>query len=68
MRADAYKKVLRKNDVGICLKDWLSDNTGLLYYVAIRYYLIGLIETKKALLPQRMCTYAAGKGHEKAGD
>ena len=28
---------------------------------------IGLIETKKALLPQRMCTCAAGKGHEKPG-
>jgi hypothetical protein len=27
---------------------------------------IGLIETKKALLPQRMCTYATGKGHEKS--
>ena len=27
---------------------------------------IGLIETKKALLPQRMCTYAVGKGHEKS--
>jgi hypothetical protein len=27
---------------------------------------IGLIETKKALLPQRMCTYAAGKGHKKS--
>ena len=27
---------------------------------------IRLIETKKALLPQRMCTYAAGKGHEKS--
>ena len=27
---------------------------------------IGLIETKKALLPQRMCTYAAGKEHEKS--
>ena len=27
---------------------------------------IGLIETKKALFPQRMCTYATGKGHEKS--
>jgi hypothetical protein len=27
---------------------------------------IGLIETKKALLLQRMCTYATGKGHEKS--
>ena len=27
---------------------------------------IGLIETKKALLQQRMCTYAAGKEHEKS--
>ena len=27
---------------------------------------IGLIETKKALLPQLMCTYAAGKGYEKS--
>jgi len=29
---------------------------------------IGIIRDEKALLLQRMYTYAAGKGHEKAGD
>ncbi|MBQ4425930.1 MAG: hypothetical protein II882_09390 [Lachnospiraceae bacterium] len=55
-----------KNDMGICLKGWQKDKIGLLCYTAIRFYLIGLIETKKALFLQRMCTYATGKGHEKS--
>ena len=47
-KANAHKKVLMKNDMGICLKGWLTDKIGLLCYTAIQLYFIGLIEAKKA--------------------
>ena len=68
IKADAHKKVLMKIDTGICLKGWLTDKIGFLYYAAIRFYLIELIEMKRPFSHSACAPMLREKGMKKAGD
>ena len=67
LRADARKKSLIKNDMGFCLKGWLTENTGLLSYATIRYLLIGLLDTEKPFSRSARAPMPQEKGLKKPG-
>ena len=57
-----------KNDKGICLKGWLTDEIGLLYYAVIRFYLIELIEMQRPFAHSVCAPMPQEKGMKKVGD